>query len=101
MSAILRQWIDQSKVPVKIVVIPVYQYVEKTASYADIRKRFDEFAKLNNASIFHAIDDLWSFPANVRRSFRFQTDCHLTPLAHEIIGKSVAAFIAPELEKNR
>lgn len=97
MSAILGQWIATSKVPVKIVVLPVYQYVERTASYIDIRKRFDEFATANNASVHHAIDDFWAYPASVRRTFRFQTDCHLTPLAHEIIGKSIAKMLAPEL----
>lgn len=96
MSAILGQWIANSKVPVKIVVLPVYHYVEKTASYADIRKRFDEFAEANNATVHHAVDDLWAYPASVRRTFRFQTDCHLTPLAHEVIGKSLANMLAPE-----
>jgi hypothetical protein len=96
MSAILGQWIAKSKVPVKIVVLPVYQYVEKTASYADIRKRFDEFALSNNASVHHAVDDLWKYPASVRRTFRFKTDCHLTPLAHEVIGKSLAYMLVTE-----
>ncbi len=101
MSAILGQWIAKSEVPVKILVLPVYQYVEKTSSYADIRKRFDEFAEANNATVHHAVDDLWVYPASVRRKFRFQTDCHLTPLAHEIIGKSIAKMLAPELENKK
>jgi hypothetical protein len=101
MSAILGKWISESKVPVVVVVIPVYQYVEKTASYASIRQRFDEFSKSTSATVFHAIDDLWMHPAHVRRSFRFQTDCHLTPLAHQVVGKSIAKMIMPVLGKNK
>jgi hypothetical protein len=101
MRAILGQWIANSKVPVKIIVLPVYQYVEKTASYADIRKRFDEFAEASNVTVHHAVDDLWAYPASVRRTFRFRTDCHLTPLAHEVIGKSLAKILAREQGNNK
>jgi hypothetical protein len=100
MQAILGKWIAESKVPVIVVVIPVYQYVEKTASYTNIRKRFDEFSKSNGASVYHAIDELWKHPASVRRTFRFQTDCHLTPLAHKVIGEALSKVLTPVLEKN-
>lgn len=100
MQAILGQWISESKAPVIVVVIPVYQYVEKTGSYTNIRKRFDEFSKTSGTSVYHVIDDLWKYPAKVRRSFRFRTDCHLTPLAHKVIGASLAKVIAPLLGKS-
>ncbi|MGZ3157840.1 MAG: SGNH/GDSL hydrolase family protein [Burkholderiaceae bacterium] len=100
MQSILGKWIAESNVPVIVVVIPVYQYVEKTASYTNIRKRFDEFSKSTGASVYHVIDELWSYPAKVRRTFRFQNDCHLTPLAHKVIGEALAKVLAPVLEKN-
>jgi lysophospholipase L1-like esterase len=97
MQAILTKWISEVNVPVMIAVIPVYQYVEKTASYSDVRKRFDEFANATRAPVHHVVDDLWSHAADVRRSFRFQSDVHLTPLAHKTIGESMARYLAPLL----
>jgi hypothetical protein len=99
MQAILEKWISESKVPVTVVVIPVYQYVEKTASYANIRQRFDEFAQASGTTVYHAIDELWTYPAAVRRTFRFRTDCHLTPLAHKVIGEWISKILAPVLGK--
>ena len=99
MQAILEKWISESRVPVTVVVIPVYQYVEKTASYANIRQRFDEFAQASGAMVYHAIDELWTYPAAVRRTFRFRTDCHLTPLAHKVIGEWISKILAPKLGK--
>jgi lysophospholipase L1-like esterase len=100
MQAILEKWISESRTPTTVVVIPVYQYVEKTANYANIRKRFDEFSKASGASVYHVIDDLWTYPADVRRSFRFRADCHLTPDAHKVIGESIARVLAPALRKS-
>jgi carbamoyltransferase len=97
MQAILTKWVSELNVPVMIAVIPVYQYVEKTASYADVRKRFSEFANATGAPVHHVVDDLWPYTADVRRSFRFQSDVHLTPLAHKTIGESIARYLAPLL----
>jgi lysophospholipase L1-like esterase len=100
MQAILAKWVaelNKLHVPVMVAVIPVYQYVEKTASYSDVRKRFDEFAKATGAPVHHVIDDLWPYTPEVRRSFRFQSDVHLTPLAHKTIGESIARSLAPLL----
>jgi len=97
MQAILTKWVSEVNVPVMIEVIPVYQYVEKTASYSDVRKRFDEFANATGVPVHHVVDDLWTHAADVRRSFRFQSDVHLTPLAHKTIGESMARFLAPLL----
>lgn len=99
MQAILEKWISESRAPVIVVVIPVYQYVEKSANYANIRRRFDEFAQSSGAKVYHAIDELWTYPAAVRRTFRFETDCHLTPLAHKVIGEWISIILAPVLGK--
>ena len=97
MEAILSRWVAQAKVPVVIAVLPVYQYVEKTASYADVRKRFDELAQKTRVPVHHLVDDLWTHSTEVRRSFRFQNDVHMTPLAHKTVGESMARFLAPLL----
>jgi carbamoyltransferase len=100
MRAILGEWIAESKAPVIVAVIPLYHYVEKAASYANIRNRFDELSESSGASVYHVIDDLWPYPAEVRRSFRFRTDCHLTPLAHKVIGESLAKVLSPVLGRS-
>ena len=100
MQAILKRWIAESRSPVIVAVIPFYQYVEKTASYTNIRRRFDEFTASSGASVYHVIDELWAYPAEVRRSFRFRSDCHLTPLAHKVIGEALAKVLAPVLGRS-
>jgi hypothetical protein len=99
MRAILAKWVSELTVPAMIAVIPVYQYVENTASYENVRRRFTELSDLSGVPIYHLVDDLRAHPADVRRSFRFRTDCHLTPLAHKMIGESMANFLAPLLRK--
>jgi hypothetical protein len=42
MSAILRQWIDELERPVVLMPVPLYQYVEETASPENYRARFME-----------------------------------------------------------
>lgn len=101
MRAILAKWVSETKVPVVIAVIPVYQYVEETASYKNVRKRFDELAQLCGVPIYHVVDDLRVYPPEVRRSFRFRTDVHLTPAAHKLVGEAMARVVAPLLERKR
>ena len=44
---LLTNIISKSEKPVLVALLPVYQYVEDTSSYAHIRKRFDAFEKEN------------------------------------------------------
>jgi len=99
-KAILKDIIVKSKQPVIIVLLPVYQYVEKTASYAYIRQRFDAFEKEDKSIlVHHVIDDMLKYPLKDRMSFRFKIDDHPTPGAHKVIGRSVADAVRPLLEK--
>ncbi|WP_343676659.1 SGNH/GDSL hydrolase family protein [Paraburkholderia heleia] len=97
LHAILDKWVSELTVPAVIAVIPVYQYVEETANYKDIRRRFDELAQSIDVPIYHVVDDLQREPAGTRRQLRFRTDCHLTPTAHRIIGQALAKLVAPLL----
>jgi lysophospholipase L1-like esterase len=98
MQAILRQWVSELKVPAVIAVVPVYQYVEETASYKDVRKRFDELAKSIDAPVYHLVDDLMRQPAEARRMLRFEKDVHFTPFAHKLVGEALAKVVAPLLD---
>jgi lysophospholipase L1-like esterase len=99
MQSILTKWVSELRVPAMIAVLPVYQYVEKTASYSNVRNRFDELAGICRVPIHHLVDDLWPYSADVRRSFRFETDVHMTPLAHQTVGEAMAKYLAPLLGK--
>lgn len=97
MRAILEKWVSELRVPAVIAVIPVYQYVEETASYKDVRRRFDELAQSIDVPVYHVVDDMLRHPAATRRQLRFRTDCHFTPAAHELIGHALSNIVAPLL----
>ena len=97
---LLKNIIAKSEKPVLIALLPVYQYVENTSSYAHIRKRFDAFEKEDKKNlIYHVIDDLWKYSLKERMSFRFKIDDHPTPSAHKAIGKSLVNTVKPLLTK--
>jgi lysophospholipase L1-like esterase len=95
LRAILMNWVAEVKVPVMIAVLPVYQYVEKTASYTNVRKRFDELAMETGVPLHHFVDDLWKFGDEERRNFRFRGDVHMTPPAHRAVGEAMAHYLRP------
>jgi lysophospholipase L1-like esterase len=95
LRAILLHWSAEVRVPVLIAVLPVYQYVEKTASYTSVRKRFDELAAECGVPVHHVVDDLWKFDDETRRGFRFRGDVHMTPPAHRAVGEALAHHLRP------
>lgn len=95
MRAILLHWVAEVNVPVMIAALPVYQYVEKTASYSSVRKRFDEFAIESGVPVHHLADDLWKFGDEERRNFRFRGDVHMTPPAHWAVSEAMAHYLRP------
>jgi carbamoyltransferase len=101
MQAILAKWVSELDVPAVIAVMPVYQYVEETASYKNVRKRFDELAQSVDVRVYHVLDDLQRHPPEMRRQLRFRMDCHYTPVAHQLMGEGLAKVVAPLLDAGR
>ena len=95
MKAILTKWTDEISVPVIIMPIPLYQHVEGTASASDYQARFRELASLPGVRVHDPLPDLMVYPQMVRRTFRFEDDCHLTPAAHDAVARSLARALAP------
>jgi hypothetical protein len=93
LRAILLKWIGESKRPVILCPIPLYQYVEDTASSDGYRARFRELAKDSGAILHDPLDDFRKFPLDARRGFRFKNDCHLTPAAHKVLAQSLASTL--------
>ncbi|HEV7643598.1 MAG TPA: SGNH/GDSL hydrolase family protein [Pyrinomonadaceae bacterium] len=117
MSAILKQWIAEIEKPVILMPVPLYQYVEETASPENYRKRFAELVESvesiefvesadltgsigpldsidstnsKNSLILHdPLDDYYAVPKAERRSLRFEKDIHPTPEHHKLLAKSL------------
>jgi carbamoyltransferase len=76
-----------------IVPIPLYQYVEATASARAYQTRFGELASLPGVTIHDPLPDFHRCSRSERRGFRFRHDCHLTPSAHQVLARSLAPVI--------
>jgi len=93
MKAILARWCDEARAPVVIVPVPLYQYVEKTASARAYQARFRELASLPGVTIHDPLPDFHRHPRAERRGFRFVHDCHLTASAHRVLAGSLAEAV--------
>lgn len=86
---ILETWTAESAVPVVVLPIPVYQYVERTAPSDSVRDRFSELHHPPDAYVHDPLPDLWRYPKSERRAFRFPHDHHFTPAGHQALADSV------------
>jgi len=93
MKAILQKWISEVRVPAVVCPIPLYHYVEGSASPRSYRARFRELEG-RGAVVHDPLDDLRRHSPEERRAFRFPSDCHLTPAGH----RALAGSLAPCLE---
>jgi len=97
MKSILEKWTAELTRPALIVPIPLYQYVEKTASAKAYQARFQELSGLPAVTVHDPLPEFHRHDAATRRSFRFEHDCHLTAPAHRLLAESLAARIEPLL----
>lgn len=94
LRAILVRWVSESVVPVLIVPLPLYHYVEGIADPSAYQARFAEIAHATRAHVHDPLPDLLALPANERRALRFERDVHPTPFAHERLARSIAPVVA-------
>ncbi|MGQ0715203.1 MAG: GDSL-type esterase/lipase family protein [Gemmatimonadaceae bacterium] len=100
LRAILARWVSESAAPVLIVPLPLYHYVEGIADPTAYRARFSEVAEATGAHLHDPLPDLHSLPSEQRRQLRFERDVHPTPLAHELLARSIAPAAAPLIGAN-
>lgn len=93
MRALLSAWIDRLEVPVWIVPLPLYHYVEELASPAGYQARFAELSRPPRVRVLDPLAALCRAPLAERRGYRFATDPHPTPAAHRVL----AEFLSSEL----
>lgn len=98
MKRILEQWAGESKKPFIVFLLPLYQYVEGTASAAGYQERFREFAGYEGITIHDALPDFAMLSDAEKREMRFQKDIHPTPKCHSVLANSVKNALAPFLE---
>lgn len=98
MRAILEQWIRQSSVPVILMPIPLFPFVEGTSDPTSYQARFRELAAANSCTLHDPLPDLQNYPAAERRAFRFEHDVHLTPAGHVALAASLAPTVLRALE---
>lgn len=94
---ILEQWAAESSVPLVVVPIPVYQYIDQTASAAAMQARFASLHAPPGLVVHDPLPDFWSYPQHYRSSFRFPNDHHFTPAGHTALATSLAPVLRDQL----
>ena len=103
LKSILKKWTDEFSAPAIIMPIPLYHYVEETASPDACRERFGEASFRKGVKIHDPLPDYYAIDQSERRSLRFEKDIHPTPAHHRLLAdslsKAVIPFIAPHVEE--
>ena len=97
MKAILRQWTSEIAKPVIIMPIPLYHYIEETASADGFRARFAELRDWPGVTLHDMMPDYYPIPRDERRLFRFEKDIHPTPAHHRFLAESLAKVVRQKL----
>ena len=97
MRAILERWIAEANAPIVLFPVPLYQYVEETASADGYRARFAEFSRPPAVVVHDPLPYFWRHDQTTRRGFRFARDVHPTPAAHAVLAEALADAIRPRL----
>jgi carbamoyltransferase len=98
MKAILRQWTGEITKPVIIMPIPLYHYIEETASADGFRARFAELKEWPGVTVHDVMPDYYPIPLAERRGFRFEKDIHPTPSHHRFLAGSLAKVVRQKLD---
>ena len=90
---ILETWIRQSPTPVLLAPVPMWTDIEGTSDPSDYQARFRELAADTGCHLYDAIPDLWAYPPDERRKFRFKQDLHLSALGHQAMARALAPVV--------
>jgi lysophospholipase L1-like esterase len=93
MRAILEVWIKSSPVPVILMPIPLFPFVEGTSDPSAYQARFREAAEAARCLLHDPLPDFQKYSAAERRAFRFERDVHLTAAGHAALADSLMPVI--------
>jgi len=90
LRAILLRWGEEASVPLVVFPIPIHQYIEEMSSSTSCQARFRELHQPPKITVQDPLAEMRAFPLATRRSFRFPSDIHMTPVAHKVLAESLA-----------
>lgn len=97
MKAILERWAGETDTPLLVMPVPLYHYVEETASPEGYLARFAELEGSKNMTLHDPMPDYRAVPKSDRRSLRFEKDIHPTPAHHRLLAESLAGAVKRQL----
>jgi len=100
MRAILEKWISESPVPVVLMPIPLFPFIEGSSDPAAYQARFRELAAATGCVLHDPLADLQSYSPTERRGFRFEKDVHLTPAGHAALAASLAPVVKQLIQES-
>jgi hypothetical protein len=92
---ILEMWIQGSKTPVLLFLVPMWPFIEETSDPTNCIARYRELANDLGCYLHDPLPDLWKYSREERRGFRFKIDPHISQAGN----KALALSLAPVLEK--
>jgi lysophospholipase L1-like esterase len=93
LRAILEAWIRSIDRPVLLVTLPLYHYVEESASPRAYQARFRELAEATGCALHDPLPDLLRYSPTQRRAFRFRNDIHPTEAGHRALSLSISQVV--------
>jgi len=93
MKAIIAKWTGEFFTSAIVMPLPIYHYIEETASSDAYRERFRELAGLPGVTLHDPLLDYLVVPKAERRAFRFAADIHPTPSHHRLLAESLAKAV--------
>lgn len=97
MKAILGRFIAESRSPVLLFPLPLYQHIEETAPADGYQARFAELHDPARVIVHDPLAHLQARGPAERRALRHARDIHPTPAGHRVIAESLAAGVRPFL----
>lgn len=94
LRAILSDWIKTSAVPVLIVPLPMWTFIERSSDPSGIQARFGELARETGAHVYDPLADLWALPTEEQQSFWNVNTGHYSKRGHEVLARLLAPVVA-------
>jgi len=90
---ILETWIRDSRVPVLLLLVPMWPFIEESSDPSNYQTRFRELAEDTGCYLHDPLPDLWRYSKEERNAFHIKNDAHLAPKGHNAIAVSLASAI--------
>lgn len=95
MRRILERFVELSKAPVLVVLIPHYFFLSQGSDPSDYQARFREFAAATGCHVYDPLPDLLQGSAEERSALWSDADGHLSASGHQ----TLARLLAPQLQQ--